>query len=216
MESGQSSQSKGRRGGGTSAGPTSPALDDYVPPAASAEPLLSDRDLREIERVHPDGLTSKQIVDLFESRGVRLSEATFRKYVQLGMLPRSRRVGRKGKHQGSCGMYPSITIRRINAIKRLMASSYTIEDIQRSFLRFQNEIETLERGIRELFTGFEQELREPHFDRERKRSIVRELDDARKTAGDLVRRIVSLEKQIARPPDKAAMAAPSGGAGESW
>jgi hypothetical protein len=183
----------------------------------SAEPLLSDRDLREIERAHPEGLTSKQIVDLFESRGARLSEATFRKYVQLGMLARSVRVGRKGKHQGSCGLYPATTVRRINAIKRLMASSYTIEDIQRSFLRFQNEIEMLERGIRDLFSGFEAELRTPHFDRERKRTIGRELDDARKTAGDLVRRIASLERQIARPPVKAvAVAGAPPGTGESW
>src|SRR5262249_3718552 len=155
-------------------------------------PLLSERDLREIERTCPDGLTSKQIVDLFESRGARLSEATFRKYVQLGMLPRSRRIGRKGKHQGSCGIYPATTVRRINAIKRLMDSNYTIEDIQRSFFRFQNEIETLERGIRELFSGFERELGAPSFDRERKRSIARELDDAKRAAGDLVRQINSL------------------------
>src|SRR5688572_13989173 len=53
------------------------------------EPLLTDLDLGEIERIYPGGLTSKQIVDLFEARGIRLSEATFRKYVQLGMLPRS-------------------------------------------------------------------------------------------------------------------------------
>src|SRR5215471_8047955 len=192
-------------------------IDDTSQAAVGAEPMLSEKDLREIERAHPDGLTSKQIVDLFESRGARLSEATFRKYVQLGMLPRSVRVGRKGKHQGSCGIYPATTVRRINAIKRLMASSYTIEDIQRSFLRFQNEIETLERGIRELFSDFESELREPHFDRERKRTITRELDDAKKTAGDLVRRISSLERQIARPPAKAAaVAGGPAGAGESW
>jgi len=191
---------------------------EHSPPASPVrEPLLSERDLREIERAYPHGLTSKQIVDLFESRGVRLSEATFRKYVQLGMLPRSRRVGRKGKHQGSCGMYPPQTVRRINAVKRLMASSYTIEDIQGSFLRFQNDIETVEAGIRELFTGFERELSAPHLDRERKRSLSRELDDARKTAGDLVRRIASLERQIVRPPAKAAIGVgASGGAGESW
>ena len=183
-----------------------------------AEPLLSERDIRDIERAQPQGLTSKQIVDLFESRGARLSEATFRKYVQLGLLPRSRRVGKKGKHQGSCGIYPPQTVRRINAIKRLMASSYTIEDIQRSFLRFQNEIETVEAGIRELFTGFEQELQAPHFDRERKRTLARELDDARRTAGDLVRQIASLDRQIARPPQKAAAfgSGPEGAAGESW
>src|ERR1700751_141683 len=109
-------------------------IDETSQPAVGAEPMLSEKDLREIERTHPEGLTSKQIVDLFESRGARLSEATFRKYVQLGMLPRSVRVGRKGKHQGSCGIYPATTVRRINAIKLLMASSYTIEDIQNSFL----------------------------------------------------------------------------------
>ena len=192
-------------------------IDETSQAAVGAEPMLSEKDLREIERAHPEGLTSKQIVDLFESRGARLSEATFRKYVQLGMLPRSVRVGRKGKHQGSCGIYPATTVRRINAIKLLMASSYTIEDIQNSFLRFQNEIESVQQGIRDLFSGFEEELREPHFDRERKRTIGRELDDAKKTAGDLVRRIASLERQIARPPAKAAaIACGPAGAGESW
>lgn len=192
---------------------------EHSPPASPVrEPLLSERDLREIERAYPHGLTSKQIVDLFESRGVRLSEATFRKYVQLGMLPRSRRVGRKGKHQGSCGIYPAETVRRINAIKRLMAASYTIEDIQRSFLRFHNEIETLERGMRELFTDFEQELRAPHFDREKKQYLVRELSDVRRTAGDLVQKITNLERQIVRPPGKATagFAGAATGAGESW
>lgn len=192
-------------------------IDETSQAAVGAEPMLSEKDLREIERTHPEGLTSKQIVDLFESRGARLSEATFRKYVQLGLLARSVRVGRKGKHQGSCGIYPATTVRRINAIKLLMASSYTIEDIQNSFLRFQNEIESVQQGIRDLFSGFEAELREPHFDRERKRTIVRELDDAKKTAGDLVRRIASLERQIARPPAKAAaIAGGPAGAGESW
>jgi hypothetical protein len=186
---------------------------------SAREPLLGDDDLNQIERAHPGGLTSKQIVDLFESRGIRLSEATFRKYVQLGMLPRSRRVGQKGKHRGSCGIYPPVTVRRINAIKRLMAASYTIEDIQQSFFRFQNEIETLERGIRELLSGFERELREPHLDRSRKRSLTRELEHTKKAAGELVRRIVGLERQITRPPAKAQALPPlerGAAAGESW
>ena len=46
-------------------------------------------------------------------KGVRLSEATFRKYVQAGLLPRSKRVGRKGKHRGSQGLYPVEAVRRI-------------------------------------------------------------------------------------------------------
>ena len=88
-------------------------------------------------------MSVQQIVDAFTAEGERLTEATFRKYVQLGLVPRSRRVGRKGKHQGSLGLYPATAVRRINAIKRLMAENYTIEDIQQQFLRFRDEIEAL-------------------------------------------------------------------------
>jgi hypothetical protein len=106
----------------------------------TTEGLLSDQSLAEIEATSHEGLTSAQVVELFRGRGIRFSEATFRKYVQLRLLPRSRRVGRKGKHQGSLGLYPASTVRRINEVKRMMSESYTIEEIQRSFLRFRDEI----------------------------------------------------------------------------
>jgi hypothetical protein len=61
-----------------------------------ASGLLVEEELSEIERQWPGGLTSRQIVDVFTARGFRFSEATLRKYVQLGLLPRSIRVGRKG------------------------------------------------------------------------------------------------------------------------
>ena len=63
--------------------------------------------LERIERDHPAGMSSAAILDLLSSLGVRFSEATLRKWVQLGLLPRSVRVGRKGKHSGSQGMYPT-------------------------------------------------------------------------------------------------------------
>src|SRR5919201_1136113 len=119
---------------------------------AKGKESLDERDLDAIERAHPNGVTSAQVVELLRARGLKLSEATFRKYVQLGLLPRSRRVGRKGKHQGSMGLYPATVVRRVNAIKRMMAEAYTIEEIQRSFLRFKDEIETIERGLKDLFT----------------------------------------------------------------
>src|SRR5579862_6527207 len=103
--------------------------------------LLEEREIEEIERTWPNGLTSRQIVDVFETRGIRFSEATLRKYVQLGLLPRSVRVGRKGKHRGSCGVYPAQVIRRVNVVKGMMAADRTIEEIQRSFARFKDEIE---------------------------------------------------------------------------
>src|SRR5262249_57100142 len=97
-----------------------------------------------IEREKRSGLSSGEILDAFASHGIKFSEATLRKYVQLGLLPRSIRVGRKGKHQGSQGMYPARVVRQIQRIKEMMAQDYTIEEIQREFLFVRHEIEELE------------------------------------------------------------------------
>src|SRR4030088_3366952 len=90
-----------------------PALagDGSVGARSGGRGLLEDRALEEIERASPDGLPSRQIIDVFETRGIRFSEATLRKYVQLGLLPRSVRIGRKGKDRGSCGVYASNVVR---------------------------------------------------------------------------------------------------------
>jgi hypothetical protein len=181
--------------------------------------FLDERALSAVEKAHPEGLSAAQIVEIFVSRGIKLSEATFRKYVQQGLLPRSRRVGRKGKHQGSMGLYPATTVRRVNEIKRMMAESYTIEEIQRSFLRFTGEIEAVERGIAELFTGFQRELRAPEFDAARRKTLTRGIEDARKVADDLIGRIEELERQITQPLERAARArvfssGAAGGAGD--
>ena len=63
--------------------------DEAARAPTSLRGLLEDRELDEIECSWPDGMTSRQIVDVFETRGIRFSEATLRKYVQLGLLPRS-------------------------------------------------------------------------------------------------------------------------------
>jgi len=118
--------------------------------ASAVASLLDEREIQEIERAWPNGLTSRQIVDVFETRGVRFSEATLRKYVQLGLLPRSVRIGRKGKHRGSCGVYPAHVIRRVNAVKGMMADNLTIEEIQRSFARFKDDIDSVEKDLRDL------------------------------------------------------------------
>src|SRR5262249_62410353 len=132
-----------------------------------------------------------QIVDVFETRGIRFSEATLRKYVQLGLLPRSVRVGRKGKHRGSCGLYPALVIRRVNTVKGMMAEDRTIEEIQRSFQRFQDDIDSVQKDLRDLLAGFEREARSPVAgdDEQARRAIEQEITEAKKAAGDLVRRI---------------------------
>src|SRR5262245_44283476 len=117
------------------------------------------------------------------------------------------------------GLYPATVVRRVNAIKQMMAESYTIEDIQRSFLRFKDEIESIERGLKDLFEGFERELRSPEFDSGRRKTLSREIEDARRKGEELVERIEGLERQVVSPLERAARAravssGASGGAGD--
>ncbi len=111
---------------------------------------LSDAEIGQVERERASGISSAEVVRLFEARGARLSAATFRKYVQAGLLPRSRRVGRKGKHTGSTGLYPVSVVRRVALIKRMMAEGYTVEDIRGSFVTVRNRLEDVEKGLAEL------------------------------------------------------------------
>jgi len=176
--------------------------------------LLSDKDLRQIEKDHPDGMTAVQVVHVFTERGIRFSEATFRKYVQQGLLPRSRRVGRKGKHQGSLGMYPPTTVRRINAIKRLQAENYTIDDIQKQFLRYRDEIEALERGLEVVLSGFEEDAMAPHFDADARKSLKKEVAEARLRAEELMKRIEGIERRVIEPHRQAQTGKSSPGGAE--
>lgn len=187
--------------------------------SASHEGLIAEPELDEIERLNPEGLSSAQVVELFRLRGLKLSEATFRKYVQLGLLPRSRRVGRKGKHQGSMGLYPATVVRRLNAIRRMMGESYTIEEIQRTFLRFTEQLEALERALRTIFDGFERDLGALEMDAVKKRKLERSVADAKQQAEELVETLAELERVIVAPLERAARArafstGTSGGAGD--
>jgi hypothetical protein len=187
--------------------------------AQAGRGLLDEREIEEIERAWPNGLTSRQIVDVFETRGIRFSEATLRKYVQLGLLPRSVRVGRKGKHRGSCGLYPALVIRRVNTVKGMMAEDRTIEEIQRSFARFQEDIDAVQKDLRDLLAGIEREARSPGAasDAEARRSIEQEIIEAKRAAGDLVRRISSLERRLsARDADSSAGETAVGGGNDLY
>jgi DNA-binding transcriptional MerR regulator len=176
-----------------------------------APDVLEEAELAEIERAWPNGLTSRQIVDVFETRGIRFSEATLRKYVQLGLLPRSVRVGRKGKHRGSCGIYPAHVVRRVNTVKRMMAENLTIEEIQRSFARFKEEMGVVETGLRDLLASFERETKGAALTADRRRELEKELVEAKRTAGELVRRIAGLERKLSTPAEDEAGPAVGGG-----
>jgi DNA-binding transcriptional MerR regulator len=143
------------------------------------ELLLPLDEIARLEREHPQGITSVEVVRLFESRGARLSPATFRKYVQLGLLPRSRRVGRKGKHTGSTGIYPASVVRRIAVIKGMMAEGYTVEDIRGSFVTLRNRLEDVERGLGDLVEELARKAREHPQRRQFEGELVRAEREAR-------------------------------------
>jgi DNA-binding transcriptional MerR regulator len=204
------------KGGHSTASTDAPPAGGAAPVRARASELLDDDELAEIERTHPHGLTSRQIVDLFETRGIRFSEATLRKYVQLGLLPRSVRVGRKGKHRGSCGLYPANVIRRVNLVKGMMAEDLTIEQIQRSFIRFKDEIDTVEKGLRDLIAGFERQAKGPALEAERRRDLEREINEAKRAATELIRRISGLEVQLSARAPRGALGSAVGGGSDLY
>jgi DNA-binding transcriptional MerR regulator len=164
--------------------------------------LLGPEEIERIERDHAAGLPASAILEIFRPRGVQLSEATFRKYVQSGLLPRSRRVGRKGKHQGSLGLYPVEAVRRINVIKKMMAEGHTLEDIKRSFLFHKNHIDQLERDLAEVLDGFQSELGDRPFGGEHRRTLEEQLANLRRRAQDLVRDVARLGSAVTARGDE--------------
>ncbi len=160
--------------------------------------LLSEDELNDIQTQYANGMTAVQIVEIFVSRGMRFSEASFRKYVQQGLLPRSVRVGRKGKHRGSLGVYPAKAVHRINVIKSLMSDGYTIEEIQEQFLQFADVVENLEEGLKEAFVLFESEVSSPRFDNKVRKTLNREIEEAQTWAEELLTRITKLSERLSQ------------------
>ena len=160
---------------------------------------MDDTTLDRIEREHAPGLTSAEILDLFATNGVHLTEATLRKYVQLGLLPRSVRVGRKGKHQGSQGVYPVTVVRQILRIKEMMADDLTIEQIQREFLFVRGDIEELERVIGRIFDSLGRAAKERA--QAGGRSVTSDLAGARSLARELLTKLESIEARLTARAD---------------
>ena len=156
---------------------------------------ITDELLDRFESEHPQGITSQEILDTLAGYDVKFSEATLRKYVQLGLLPRSVRVGRKGKHQGSQGMYPATVIRRIQRIHDMMAESLTIEEIQREFLFVRGDIEDLERSIAKVFESLREAARERRSETA-SRAIGNDLAAAEHLAGDLLAKLTMIEERL--------------------
>lgn len=156
---------------------------------------ITDEMLDRLEHEHPQGITSAEILDTLAVNGIKFSEATLRKYVQLGLLPRSVRVGRKGKHQGSQGMYPAAVVRQVQRIRDMMAEDYTIEEIQKEFLFVRGDIEDLERSISRVFEALREAARERRSETSG-RAIANDLATAEQLAGDLLTKLTMIEDRL--------------------
>ncbi len=168
-----------------------------TPPASGGDGRLDEAFLTEVEQSHPEGMTTQQVLEVFASSGARLTEASFRKYVQLGLLPRSVRIGRKGKHRGSRGLYPATVVRQIERIRQLMAQGLTIEEIQREFPLLGGEIEQLSRQLTKVFSSIEHVARADSRPESADRVLQRAVADARAAADELIRKLCAIEQRLA-------------------
>lgn len=156
---------------------------------------LDDEAISRIEAAHASGLSSQAILDALDGTKFKISEATLRKWVQLGLLPRSVRVGRKGKHQGSQGMYPVGVVRQIKRIKEMMAADFTIEEIQREFLFARSDIEETERVLGRAIDGLERAIVE-RAGAPVAKLLERDIDEARGLAEQLVDKLTEIENKL--------------------
>ena len=152
----------------------------------------SEAELVKIEAEHPAGVAAAEIVSLLDVMGVRFSEASLRKYVQLELLPRSVRVGHRGRQGGSQGQYPTEILRQILEIKKLLGEGYGIEEIRSKALLIRHEIDHLEAHVRQIFDGMERALA-AHNDAIAREQCRRELREAMGSATDLIRRLRAVE-----------------------
>jgi DNA-binding transcriptional MerR regulator len=157
--------------------------------------MLDDVKLRQVELQYSGGLTSVEVLEVFAGWQVQMSEATLRKYVQLGLLPRSVRVGRKGKHRGSQGVYPVGVVRQILRIKELLADDLTIEQIQKDFLFMRSDLAQLEQTLATLFTTLGEVVKERRR-RGYAQDVASEIDRANGVGVDLVGRLQAIELRL--------------------
>ena len=160
---------------------------------------LDETVLGRLEKTHASGITSGEILSVFSEHGIGLSEATLRKYVQLGLLPRSVRVGRKGKHQGSQGLYPVGVVRQICHIKRMMAENLTIDQICRQFLFIRSDLQQLDQLLSGIYLKLDTVLADRKSDPAARR-VTRSVSEARSLGNELVIRLGRIETQLTLAP----------------
>lgn len=160
--------------------------------------LLTAAELKRIEKKHAEGVSSAVVVDLFQRKGERFSEATLRKYVQLGLLPKSRRVGALGQHKGSSGLYPVGVVRLINEIKDALDTGAKLEEIRVGRVVLGGEVDALRCSALQVIDSFEQAI-EHQADKKRKVGLRRQLEKHRRAIQKQMSELSRLAGRLGRP-----------------
>ena len=113
--------------------------------------IFTAAELKKFEQQYTDGIASGDILAAVQNKKEKFSEATLRKYVQLGLLPRSRRVGKKGRHQGSSGSYPVSVLRLINEIKEGLDRGHSLDALQHGRVGLSGELSATSRHADDFF-----------------------------------------------------------------
>lgn len=156
--------------------------------------LLSQEDLSKINEKFPEGLSSQQIVEIFQNKGIKFSEATFRKYVQMGLVERCKRVGRKGKHRGSHGLYPTSTVARINSIKKMISGDMTLEQLKGSYFSMRQKMEDAERKVQEVLLDLSEHEKMKGKKERHDVLLGREIENTSKNITKIINNLQKLEE----------------------
>ena len=157
--------------------------------------LLTAAEIRKLERQFETGVSSSAIVDIFQGKGERFSEATLRKYVQLNLLPKSRRVGTRGKHKGSSGVYPASIIGLVNEIKRTLAAGATLDEIRYTSVGLVGEVHALRRVVQETAARFGEAI-EKQDDARQRSTLMKALDKQSKALHKQIEELESLATRL--------------------
>ena len=158
---------------------------------------LNATEIRRIEKQFADGIKAGAVVEVFRAKGHRFSEATLRKYVQLGLLPKSRRVGVRGRHRGSSGLYPVGIVRLVNEIKRALEQGATLEEVRFGGVALAGELDVLRHLCDEVLQRFRESIDRNADDGERA-GLGRRLVAQRRALVDSLRELTQLSTRIGR------------------
>jgi hypothetical protein len=156
--------------------------------------LLSASELKRIEHRYAEGIDSGAVVQIFQKKGERFSEPSLRKYVQLGLLPTSRRVGARGRHRGSSGLYPVVVVRLINDIKKALQQGSTLDELRYGRVGVLGELQALMRASEVAVDRLREATR--HQERKKRAALRKELEGRARSLNRELRALVRFTSRL--------------------